>query len=155
MIQYDLYKPNSYNNGCAFSFKIVDQDKQGNKAEPVLMVQAIKQASWDKTKRVGSFSANAKNPEKNIFVKFSISEAGGILDTIETGRPFKAFHSFGEDKTQIAFSTYRKKDETEAFSLSVTKNGSLKFGIGIERGEARALKGLLELYLLKSFSFQK
>ena len=31
MKQHDIYKPNSFNTGCAFSFKIIEQDKEGNK----------------------------------------------------------------------------------------------------------------------------
>ena len=67
MKQYDLYKPNSFNSGCAFSFKIIEQDKEGNKTKPSVLVQSIKQASWNGKTKNGSFSANAKDPEKNIY----------------------------------------------------------------------------------------
>ena len=30
-MQYNLYKPNQKGTGCAFSFKIVETDKEGNK----------------------------------------------------------------------------------------------------------------------------
>ena len=67
--QHDIYKPNSFNSGCAFSFKIVEKDKEGNDQKPSFLVQSIKQASWDSQKKTGSFSANAKDPEKNIYFK--------------------------------------------------------------------------------------
>jgi hypothetical protein len=37
--------------------------------------------------------------------------------------------------------------------LGIIKNSTLKFGIGIELGEARTLKTLLELYLQKLFNY--
>ena len=73
MKQYDLYKPNSFNSGCAFSFKIIEQDKEGNKTKPSVLVQSIKQASWNGKTKNGYFSANAKDPEKNIYFKLSES----------------------------------------------------------------------------------
>jgi len=52
--QHDIYKPNSFNSGCAFSFKIVEKDKEGNNQKPSFLVQSIKQASWNSQKRTGS-----------------------------------------------------------------------------------------------------
>lgn len=152
-MQYNLYKPNSKNTGCAFSFKIVEKDKEGNSCKPTFLVQSIKQAGWDAQKRNGSFSANSKNPEKNIFFKLNENEIGGILNSIERYSEFSAYHTYNDDKTTISFKPYEKQNGTKAFSLSVIKNSALKFGIGIELGEARALKVLLELYLKKLFEF--
>jgi hypothetical protein len=114
-MQYNLYKPNAKSTGCAFSFKIITKDKEGNPSKPTFLIQAIKQASWDSNKRTGSFSANAKDPEKNIYCKIN---------------------------------------EGEAWSFGVIKNSALKFGIGIEKGEARTLKTLLELYLTRLFQYE-
>ena len=150
-MQYNLYKPNSYNSGCAFSFKIISKDRDGNSSKPNFLIQGIKQASWDDNKKTGSFSANAKNPEKNIFIKLNEHEVGGLIQAIEKYTEFKAFHSFNDDKTSISFKPYTKKNGGEAFSFSLIKNGSLKFGIGIELGEARALKSLLEMFLQNFF----
>ena len=129
-MQYNLYKPNSYNSGCAFSFKIISKDKDGNETKPSFLIQGIKQASWDDQKKTGSF----------------------IL-YIEKYTEFKAFHSFKDDKTQISFKPYEKKNGGNAFSFSIVKNGSLKFGLGIELGEARALVVLLEMFLTKFFKY--
>jgi predicted restriction endonuclease len=153
MRQHDIYKPNSYNSGCAFSFKILEKDKEGNQQKPSLLVQSIKQASWDANKRSGSFSANAKDPEKNIYFKLSENEVGGVLNAIENYTEFSAYHSYNDDKTQISFKPYTKKDGKKAFSLSVVKNSTLKFGMGVEIAEARTLKAFFDLFLFKYFSY--
>jgi len=153
MKQHDIYKPNSFNTGCAFSFKIIDQDKEGNKTKPSLLVQSIKQASWNEKTRNGSFSANAKNPEKNIYFKLNENEVGAMLYAIENYTEFSAFHTYNDDKTIISFKPYTKKDGKNAFSLSVVKNSTLKFGMGIELGEARTLKALFDLFLFKLFNY--
>ena len=62
-----LYKPNSKNSGCAFSFRI----GVNKKYELTLYVSAIQQFSWDAGKRSGSFSGNRDNPDKNINIKFN------------------------------------------------------------------------------------
>jgi predicted restriction endonuclease len=151
--QYDIYKPNSSNFGCAFSFKIVEKDKDGNNQKPSFLVQSIKQASWDNQKRTGSFSANAKDPEKNIYFKLGENEIGGMLNAIENYTEFSAYHSYNDDKTQISFKPYTKKNGQKAFSFSVVKNSSLKFGMGVELSEARTLKGLFDLFLFKYFNY--
>jgi len=139
IVQY--YKPNSKNTGCAFSFDIGANRKN---QEPCVYVRAIKQYSWDASKRTGSFSANAKNPEKSI----------------EKYKDFSAFHSYEDNKTSILFKPYTKKDGTEAFSFGVTRNSSNKFGIGVEMSEAYGLLEFLkfslqELYMHRLDSNQK
>jgi hypothetical protein len=153
-MQYNLYKPNAKSTGCAFSFKIIEKDKEGNPTKPTFLIQAIKQASWDQNKRSGSFSANAKDPEKNIYCKINENEAGAILNSIEKYVEFSAFHTFNDDKTTISLKPYQKNNGVDAWSFGVIKNSTLKFGIGIEIGEARTLKTLLELYLTRLFSYQ-
>jgi hypothetical protein len=153
MKQYDIYKPNSYNSGCAFSFKIVETDKEGNKVKPSFLIQSIKQSSWDDKRKTGSFSGNAKDPEKNIYFKLNENEIGGMLNAIENYTEFSAFHSYNDDKTQISFKPYTKKNGGKAFSFSVVKNSTLKFGMGVELSEARTLKGLFDLFLFKFFNY--
>jgi uncharacterized membrane protein len=152
-MQYNLYKPNSKSSGSAFSFKVIDKDKDGNPTKPTFLIQAIKQASWDSNKRTGSFSANAKDPEKNIYCKINENEVGAVLNAIEKYGEFSAYHTFNDDKTTISFKPYEKSNGSKAFSLGIIKNSTLKFGIGIELGEARTLKTLLELYLQKLFNY--
>lgn len=153
-MQYNLYKPNTKNTGCAFSFKIITKDKEGFLSKPTFLIQAIKQASWNSNKRTGSFSANAKDPEKNIYCKINENEAGAIIDALEKYSEFSAYHTYNDDKTTISLKPYQKNNGVDAWSFGVIKNSTLKFGIGIEMGEARTLKTLLELYLTRLFDFQ-
>jgi len=153
-MQYNLYKPNAKSTGCAFSFKIITKDKEGNPSKPTFLIQAIKQASWNSSKRTGSFSANAKDPEKNIYCKINENEVGAIIEAIEKYTDWSAYHTYNDDKTTMSFKPYTKPNGAEAWSFGVIKNSALKFGIGIEKGEARTLKTLLELYLITLFSYE-
>tara|TARA_R100000426_G_C4816816_1_gene108784 strand:- start:567 stop:1037 length:471 start_codon:yes stop_codon:yes gene_type:complete len=151
--QYDIYKPNASNAGCAFSFKILEKDKDGNPIKPSFLVQSIKQAKWNNQTKTGSFSENAKDPEKNIYFKLNENEIGGMLNAIENYTEFSAYHTYNDDKTQISFKPYTKKTGQKAFSFSVIKNSTLKFGIGVELSEARVLKSLFDLFLFKYFNY--
>ena len=124
-----FYKPNSQNTGTAFGFRI---GTQGKTDKPCLYMTAVKQFSWDANKRSGSFSGNAKNPDKCAIVKFNEFEIGGFIYAIENYDKFSAFHSFDDNKTGISLNTYSKKDGTKAYSFTVTRNSSNKFGMGIE-----------------------
>lgn len=159
-----LYKPNSKNSGCGFSFQTGIDNK--NK-EPALYVKAIKQHSWDQNKKQGYFSKNAGDPDKNIVVKFNEFECGEIINSINNRREYNTFHSFGDDKTVIKFSLWDKKTKKSeksssgewkevwitvpAFSISFTRNGSQLFGIGLEPGEAEVIKKYLEEFLSTLF----
>ena len=71
IVQY--YKPNAKNTGCAFSFDIGANNKN---QEPCVYIRAVKQYSWNSKTRSGSFSENAKNPEKSISIKLNEIEIG-------------------------------------------------------------------------------
>ena len=94
-----LYKPNSKNSGCAFSFRI----GVNKKYEPTLYVSAIQQFSWDASKRSGSFSGNRDNPDKNINIKFNEFECGAIISCIKNRFEYNTFHKFEDNKTTIKF----------------------------------------------------
>ena len=151
--QYDIYKPNASNAGCAFSFKILEKDKDNNLIKPSFLVQSIKQAKWNGQTKTGSFSENAKDPEKNIYFNLNENEIGVMLNSIENYTDFSAYHTYNDDNTQISFKPYTKKTGQKAFSFSVVKNSTLKFGIGVELSEARVLKGLFDLFLFKYFNY--
>lgn len=146
MIQ--LYKPNSTSSGNAFSFRL---GTSGKSKDPCLYVNMIMQYSWDEKTKNGSFSENVKNPEKTAIIKLNEFEIGGIINAIENYCEYKAFHSHETNKTSISFKPYQKKDGTKAFSLSVVKNSSLKFGIGIEPGEAYAIREFCKMILHKLY----
>ena len=88
-----------------------------------------------------------------LHCKINENEAGAILNSIEKYVEFSAFHTFNDDKTTISLKPYQKNNGVDAWSFGVIKNSTLKFGIGIEIGEARTLKTLLELYLTTLFSY--
>lgn len=142
-MNFSLYKPNSKVTGCAFQFKI----GQGKGSEKTLYVSSIQQSSWNENTKTGSFSDNAKNPEKTLNIKLNENEIGGLLYAIRQYKEFSAYHTFEENKTQISFKPYQKKDGTDAFSFSISRNGNQKFGIGIELGEAEALSEFLKFTL--------
>jgi hypothetical protein len=134
MIQF--YKPNSKNTGSAFGFRT---GVSGKNKVPCVYMTAIKQHSWNDKSKSGSFSANAKDPDKSISVKFNDFELGGFIYAIENYEKFNAFHSFEDNKTGISLNPYSKNDGSKAFSFSVTRNSSNKFGMGLEMSEAYTL----------------
>jgi len=146
-----FYKPNSQNTGTAFGFRI---GTQGKSEKPCLYMTAVKQSSWDAKKRSGSFSGNAKDPEKSAIVKFNEFEIGGFIYAIENYEKYSTFHSFDTNKTSISLVPYTKKDGTKAFSFTVTRNSSNKFGMGVETSEAYALCEYFKYVLGKIFEFQ-
>ena len=149
IVQY--YKPNSKNTGCAFSFDIGANNKN---QEPCVYVRAIKQHSWNSKTRTGSFSENAKNPEKSISIKLNEIEVGGLIFAIEKYNQFSSFHSYEDNKTSISFKPYKKKDGTDAFSFGVTRNSANKFGIGVEVSEAYGLREFLKFYLQELYIYR-
>jgi hypothetical protein len=149
-MKFSLYKPNSKVTGCAFQFKI----GQGKGDEKTLYVSAIQQSSWNENTKTGSFSDNAKNPEKTLNIKLNENEIGGLLYAVRQYTDFSAFHTFDDNKTQISFKPYTKNNDakTKAFSFTISRNGNQKFGIGIELGEAEALSEFLKFTLVQIYS---
>jgi hypothetical protein len=156
-----IYKPNRNNNGFAFSFYIGE-----TKNKPTLFLNAIAQHSWNDKKRLGSFSENKKNPDKNISIKFNEFECGAIISSISNRFEWSTYHSFEQNKTQIRLTPWDKKVkstkinqstkeayETEsivpAFGLSITRNGNQNFKIPLEPGEAEVIKILCQTVLTK------
>ena len=149
-----LYKPNSKNAGCAFSFRI----GINKKFEPTLYVSAIQQFGWDSARRSGNFSGNKDDPDKNINVKFNEFEVGGILSAFKNRNEYSAFHSFEENKTSIKFTPWDKpvkitqnnKETTvkvPAFGAVFTRNGNQTFRIPLEPGEVETLSEFLKFFL--------
>lgn len=158
-----IYKPNKSNAGFAFSFYIGENMK--NKS-PVLFINAIAQHSWDSSKRIGSFSGNKNNPEKNISIKFNEFECGAIISAITNRYEWNTYHAFEDNKTQIKLSpwdkqitntkinpktkeAYEEKVTLPAFGLVLTRNGNQVFKIPIEPGEAECIKSVCQTVLFK------
>ena len=161
-----LYKPNSKNTGCAFSFQ-AGLDNKTN--ELVLYIKAVKQHTWDSDKKQGYFHQNAKDPDKNIILKFNEFEVGAFIASIDNRVEYSTFHAFGEDKTSIKFLPWDKPLKTNsfdnktqqyapktitipAFGLTLTKNGSNSFKTSLEPGEAQCFKAYLKQILSSIYS---
>jgi hypothetical protein len=152
-----FYKPNPSETGCAFSFQIGIDAKT---TAPCMYMKAIKQHSWDASKRIGNFSNNKEDPSKNLSVKFNESECGEIISAITRRHEFSTFHSFEENKTSIKFSPWDKKAKGSdsvipAFGATVTRNGSETFKIPLDPGETVLLVELFRFFFTKLFQFRE
>jgi hypothetical protein len=162
-----IYKPNSKNLGCAFSFKYGVQ-KNG---EPCLFVNSIKQHSWDNNSKTGSFSGSTDDPSKNLAIKFNEFECGAIISAITNRYEYNTFHNYEDNKTTIKFSPWDKeikvsslnpktkkfeesKQKVPAFGISITRNGSDTFKIPLEPGEVEVVKKFLYSILDKIINFR-
>jgi len=157
-MNFTLYKPNSKNQGSAFSFSI----NKGKNDKPVLFVSMIQQHSWNDSRKTGSFKENAKNPDKSATTALSLIEAGEILSSFKNRIPFVAFHKKDQDTTIIKFAPWDKKRkvkekdgdkwyETPAFGINITRNSTQIFRIPLEAGEVEVLAELLKEFIKQSF----
>jgi hypothetical protein len=78
-----FYKPNSKNTGTACSFSVNSKDAS-------IWSSLIKQSSWNENTKTGSFSDNRDNPQKSAKIKFSITEAAGLLEALDKNIEFSA-----------------------------------------------------------------
>lgn len=153
-----IYKPNKNNNGFAFSFYKVPNKKDGL---PSLFINAIAQYAWNDQKKIGSFSGNKDNPEKNISIKFNEFECGAIISAINNRFEWNTYHAYEDNKTQIKLSpwdkvinttklnsqtkeSYEQKITLPAFGLVITRNGNQVFKIPLEPGEVECIKILCQ-----------
>jgi len=149
-----FYKPNSKNTGTACSFSV-------NSKEGSIWSSLIKQSSWNEGTKTGSFSANKDNPQKSAKIKFSITEAAGLLETLDKNIEFSAYHSSDKQITKIKLSPYIKDDKQVGFSYSVNKESKenienkQSFLLGFYFSEARLLKEFLAHSLQSIFKTQE
>lgn len=149
-----FYKPNSKNTGTACSFTVNPQDAS-------IWGSLIKQSSWNEAKKIGSFSENQNNPNKSVKVKFSLTEAAGILDAIERNIEFSAYHSSEKQTTRIKLCPYIRDEKQVGFSYSVNKEdkqnseNKQSYLIGFYFNEARLLKQFLSYALDAVFECQR
>lgn len=141
-----FFKPNKSNKGCLASFKLVH--KQNRDPEPhkegCVWLSLVKQVGWNEQNRTGSF----KNGE-TINIKLNIIELGGLIDTIESGRSFEAFHS-AKDKVSIKFAPFTPNgaERPVGFSFSVLRDKEgekSNFNISFRFGEGKTLREFLRL----------
>jgi hypothetical protein len=162
-----IYKPNSKNSGCAFSFRYGVQ-KDG---EPCLFVNSIKQYSWNSDSKTGSFSGNSDDPSKNLSIKFNEFECGAIISALSNRYEYNTFHNYEDNKTTIKLSPWDKeikvsslnqktkkfeerKQIIPAFGISITRNGVDTFKIPLEPGEVIVIKEFIKHILSRINQFR-
>ena len=149
-----FYKPNSKNTGTACSFTVNTKDAS-------IWGSLIKQSSWNDAKKIGSFSENQNNPNKSVKIKFSLTEAAGILDAIERNTEFSAYHTSEKQTTRIKFCPYIREDKQVGFSYSVNKEdkqnseNKQSYLIGFYFNEARLIKEFISYALNSTFEAQR
>ena len=150
-----LYKPNSKNSGCAFSFRLgINKNK-----EPTIYVSAIQQFSWDSSRKTGNFSGNREDPDKNINVKFNEFEIGGILSAFKHRHEYSTFHAFDDNKTSIKLTPWDKPNKDggklPAFGIVLSRNGNQVFRLPLEPGEVEAIAHFFKSFFSELFSHRK
>ena len=141
-----FYKPNSKNTGTACSS---------------VWGSLIKQSSWNDSKKIGSFSENQNNPNKSVKVKFSLTEAAGLLDALERNAEFSAYHTSEKQITKIKLSPYMRDEKQVGFSYAVNKEdkqnseNKQSYLIGFYFNEARLLREFLSYSLNSVFESQR
>ena len=149
-----FYKPNSKNTGTACSFTVNPKDAS-------IWSSLIKQANWNESKKIGSFSENQNNPNKSVKIKFSLTEAAGILDAIDRNTEFSAYHTSEKQSTQIKFAPYIKDNKQVGYSYMVSKTSKensenkQSYLIGFYFNEGRLLKEFLNYALSSVFESQR
>ena len=148
MLQF--YNPNAKNSGCSCTFSF-------NVTEKSMFASLMRQFSWDSSKRRGSFAGNKDNPKAKVAIKFSMTEAAGFIDTINSNRTFSAYHTSSNQVTKIQFSPYIRDDKQLGFTLMVSKEAKddstdkNKFLIGFNFPESCLLKEFLSDGLRQCF----
>jgi len=149
-----FYKPNSKNTGTACSFTV-------NAKDASIWGSLIKQSSWNEVKKIGSFSENQNNPNKSVKIKFSLTEAAGILDAIERNVEFSAYHTSEKQTTRIKFCPYIKEEKQVGYSYSVNKEdkqnseNKQSYLIGFYFNEATLIREFLKFALNNIFHQQE
>lgn len=134
-----LFKANSRGTGCAGTFSFNSKERCG-------FIELIQQVSWDDKNQTGVFKGGNRT-----VLKLSLFEIGGMIDTLQSGREFKGYHSSADTVQTIKFAPYYAKNADgskgalKGFAISVHRKdgdaGSEKsFHIGITFSEAATLK---------------
>lgn len=149
-----FYKPNSKNNGTACSFSVNSKDGS-------IWSSLIKQSAWNEKTKTGSFMDNKDNPQKSAKIKYSITEAAGLLEALDKNVEFSAYHSSEQQITKIKLAPYIKDEKQVGFSYSVQKESKenvenkQSYLIGFYFNEARLLREFLQYSLNSIFESQR
>ena len=109
-----FYKPNPKITGSACSFW--HSDKDGN-----FFATLLKQAGWNEKAKTGSFVQNKNDPTKKITVKLNRTEIAAIIDSLQSGREFKSFHSSERQVVRFNFCEYVREGVLVGHSFGANK----------------------------------
>lgn len=130
-----IYKPNAKMSGSACSLNY-------NNYSESLYIEMIKQASWDDTKKRGTF-----DKENKLLAKFNPNEIGAMLDVLNRNTEWKIFHNSDKGSTSGSFSPYKNQSNVQmGYSLSLYQkdandaNNTRSVRIGFTFAEAEVLK---------------
>lgn len=156
-----IYKPNSKNTGVAASFGMTEDSRKGTY---VMFINAVMQASWNDAAKTGSFSANAKNPEKSCNVMFNLLECGEMIAAFNNNTPKTFYHKTADRTVSISMTPWLKEgkikgragapDETypiHAFGIRIVIDGAKTFSIPLEPGEIENLKWLIVQGMMRNY----
>lgn len=147
MNSVSFYKPNSKNTGSAAQFNY--GLKSGDFS---LYISIIKQASWDDQTKRGSFTENAKNPDKNKTVKLNITEAAAIIRVIsEESNKWTTVHKTSTAITSLTFSPYIKDGTKLGYGFSISEKDKNSFMLSLTSDEGKVLEIFLTKYITDSF----
>lgn len=151
-MRVQFYKPNAKVTGSACSFWTSEDGS--------IMSSLIKQDSWDDARKRGSFSKNKDNPNKKVIIKLNATEAGAIVDALESGRKWSGYHQSQKQVTKINFGPYERNGEQVGFSYAVNKEdkddstNKTSFIIGFTFGEGVVLRQALLDAITSSVKFE-
>jgi hypothetical protein len=149
-----FFKANPKNTGTACSFWLNSKDGS-------FWCSLLKQASWDNSKKRGSFAAN-RDTNKHARVKFNVTEICGFIEVIKNNIQLKdagvsGYHSSQKQVVKFSFSPMTSKDGRSGFVLFVSKEekedstNQVEFKIGFSKAEARSLLIYFDEMVRKSF----
>lgn len=163
MQKLSFYRANKTNTGVAVSFNFGLNQK---KTAIDLYVSSIKQAKWNDSNKTGSFVENAKDPSKTLNMKFSEFEVGDLVNALEKGGFFSAYHKSPAGSTTASARPYipekikvgadwvaNDKKVVKGVSLTFKKDGedAPSFSVALNFGEATTLAIYLRAGLTEKF----
>lgn len=152
-----IFKGNSRNSGAVATFNFGPSERGGNlNGEISLYISILLQASWNEQTKRPSFKENAKDPSKNLRIKFSEFEVGSLINSFKRRVEFKAYHTHAgrQGQVQISLTPSTKDNVFQGFILSCLRDGKEKFAITIGAGEAENVASFLDFGLKTLYAYR-
>lgn len=152
-----LFKPNKKNNGVLASFQKV-KNENNDRGEVCVMLNIVRQSSWDDSKKTGSFrwgENDRKDNTKNV--KLNVFELGSLIHGFENylegvkDNSVNLFHRFNDTSTAIWLGRHKGGEGNFVFSVS---EGNNKFLFGITPGEAVVISEFFRTVIQENAALQ-